>query len=177
MNDPMTPDAYGVLTEPATLEIQRVLPGPVERVLAYLTESDLRRQWLASGVMEMREGAPFELVWRNEELTDPPGTRPPGMSPEHRMQCRVIACEAPRRLVFAFGVSGEVSFTLEPRGERVLLTVVHRRIPDRDTLLKIGAGWHAHLDVLAARLTGRPPVAYWDEWERLRQEYDRRVPV
>ena len=41
------PDAYGVLTEPATLKIQRLLPGPIERVWAYLVESDLRRQWLA----------------------------------------------------------------------------------------------------------------------------------
>ena len=49
MNEPANPDAYGVLTEPATLKIQRLLPGPIERVWAYLTESDLRRQWLAAG--------------------------------------------------------------------------------------------------------------------------------
>ena len=45
------PDAYGVLTEPATLKIQRLLPGPIERVWAYLMESELRRQWLAAGAM------------------------------------------------------------------------------------------------------------------------------
>ena len=48
MNELATLDAYGVLTEPATLKIQRLLPGPVERVWAYLTESKLRRQWLAA---------------------------------------------------------------------------------------------------------------------------------
>src|ERR1700722_6436365 len=68
-----TLSAYGVLTEPATFTIQRLLPGPIERVWAYLTESDMRRQWLAAGAMEMKVGAPFELVWRNSELTDPPG--------------------------------------------------------------------------------------------------------
>src|SRR5262249_41272244 len=36
----MTPDAYGVLTEPATLKIQRLLPGPIERVWAYLTKGE-----------------------------------------------------------------------------------------------------------------------------------------
>ena len=53
-------------------KIQRILPGPIERVWAYLTDSDLRRRWLAAGPMEMKVGAPFELVWRNDELSDPP---------------------------------------------------------------------------------------------------------
>ena len=35
MTDITTVDAYGVLTEPATLTLQRVLPGPIERVWAY----------------------------------------------------------------------------------------------------------------------------------------------
>ena len=46
-------DPYGRLIEPATLKIERLLPGPIERVWAYLTESDLRRQWLASGEMPL----------------------------------------------------------------------------------------------------------------------------
>ena len=78
-----------MLSEPATLTIQRMLPGPIERVWAYLTESDLRRKWLASGDMEMKVGAPFELVWRNSELTDPPGKRPEGFGEEHRMESRI----------------------------------------------------------------------------------------
>jgi hypothetical protein len=71
-------NAYGALTEPTTLEIMRLLPGPIERVWAYLTESELRRKWLAAGEMEMKVGALFEFVWRNDELTNPPGQRPPG---------------------------------------------------------------------------------------------------
>jgi uncharacterized protein YndB with AHSA1/START domain len=82
MTKSATPDPYGALIEPATLKIQRLLPGPIERVWAYLTESDLRRQWLAAGEMEMKVGAPFEFVGRNDELTDPPGQRPPGFSEE-----------------------------------------------------------------------------------------------
>ena len=48
MNDHAKVDAYGALSEPATLTIQRMLPGPIERVWSYLTESDLRRKWLAA---------------------------------------------------------------------------------------------------------------------------------
>ena len=76
MNDLAKVDAYGALSEPSTLTIQRLLPGPIERVWAYLTDSDLRRTWLAAGEMDMKIGAPFELVWRNDELTNPPGQRP-----------------------------------------------------------------------------------------------------
>src|SRR5262252_1752492 len=109
----MTPDAYGVLTEPATLTLQRWLPGPIERVWAYLTESDLRQQWLASGAMEMKVGATFELTWRNDQLTDPPGRRPDGFAAEHSMQSRILALNPPRKLAFTFGTSGEVTFELE----------------------------------------------------------------
>jgi uncharacterized protein YndB with AHSA1/START domain len=170
-------NAYGALTEPTTLEIQRLLPGPIERVWAYLTESDLRRQWLAAGEMEMKVGAMFELVWRNDELTDPPGERPPGFGHEHRMQSRITELDPPRKLAIAWQGSGNVSFELESVGNKVLLTVVHRRVPDRSTLLKVAAGWHMHLDVLVARATGRKTEPFWDGWSRLQKDYDQRLPA
>jgi uncharacterized protein YndB with AHSA1/START domain len=168
--------AFGELTEPATLKIQRLLPGPIERAWAYLTESELRRKWLAAGEMELKVGAPFELVWRNDELTDPPGQRPPGFGEVHRMQSRITELDPPRRLVIAWGNSGDVSFELEPRGSQVLLTLIHRRLPDRGTMLMVGAGWHMHLDILVARASGQEPAPFWDGWSRLKQEYDRRLP-
>jgi len=168
--------AYGVLTEPATLKIERLLPGPIERVWAWLTDSDLRRQWLAAGEMELELGAPFELVWRNNELTDPPGARPDGFGEEHRMQSRITELDPPRRLSFAWKGTGDVTFALEPRGDEVLLTLIHRRLPDRSMMLMVGAGWHAHLDVLVARARNQTPAPFWDSWIRLKQDYDRRLP-
>ena len=177
MNELATLDAYGVLTEPATLKIQRLLPGPIERVWAYLTESELRRKWLAAGQMEMKVGAPVELVWRNDQLTNPPGQRPPGFSDEHRMQSRITELDPPRKLAITWGSTGGVSFELEPKGNEVLLTVIHRRLPDRATLVKVGAGWHMHLDILVARATGQEAEPFWDGWSRLRKEYDQRMPA
>jgi len=171
------PDAYGELIEPATLKIQRLLPGPIDRVWAYLTESDLRRKWLASGTMEMKVGAPFELVWRNHELTDPPGKRPEGFGEEHRMESEITELDAPRKLAFSWGSTGGVSFELEPDGDKVLLTVIHRRIPDRSMSLNISAGWHAHLDILAARIAGEEPEPFWDHWAALKSEYAERLPA
>lgn len=177
MTELATVDAYGVLTEPATLKIQRLLPGPVERVWAYLTDSDLRRQWLAAGKMDMKVGAPFEFVWRNDELTDPPGQRPAGFSDEQKMQSRITELDPPRKIAFAWEGSGDVSFELDPQGNEVLLTVIHRRLPDRTTMLMVGAGWHMHLDILAARAKGKKPEPFWDGWSRLKKEYDRRIPA
>jgi len=169
------PDAYGTLIEPATLKIERLLPGPIERVWAYLTDGELRRKWLAAGQMEMQVGAPFELVWRNNELTNPPGQRPPGFGDEHRMQSRITELDPPRKLAIAWHGSGDVSFELTPKGSKVLLTVIHRRLPDRATMLRVGPGWHMHLDVLVARATGEEPEPFWDGWSRLQKEYERRL--
>jgi uncharacterized protein YndB with AHSA1/START domain len=177
MTELATLDAYGALIEPATLKIQRLLPGPIERVWAYLTQSELRRQWLAAGPMEMKDGALFEFIWRNDELTDPPGQRPAGFGEEHRMQSRIVELDPPRKLAIAWSGSGEVSFELAPAGAEVLLTLIHRRLPERATMLMIGAGWHMHLDILVARATGKEPEPFWDGWSRLRKEYDQRIPA
>jgi uncharacterized protein YndB with AHSA1/START domain len=127
--------------------------------------------------MEMKVGAPVELVWRNDELTDPPGQRPPGFGEEHRMQSRITELDPPRKLAITWGSTGGVSFELEPQGNEVLLTVIHRRVADRATLLNVSAGWHMHLDILVARATGKEPAPFWEGWGRLKKEYDRRLPT
>jgi uncharacterized protein YndB with AHSA1/START domain len=177
MNDLAMSNLYGTITAPATLTVQRLLPGPIERVWSYLTESDLRRKWLASGDMELKVGATFELVWRNDELTDPPGKRPDGFGPEHRLQSRILEVDPPHVLAYTFGTAGEVKYTLERKGKDVLLTLVHKRVPDRSVLLSVSAGWHAHLDVLAAVLDGTEPKPFWDSITVLKREYEKRIPA
>jgi uncharacterized protein YndB with AHSA1/START domain len=176
MTDVAVQEDFGVLDDAATLTIKRLLPGPVERIWRYLTASDLRRQWLAAGEMDGRVGAPFELVWRNGELSETPGTRPEGFGDEHRLNSEITAFDPPRKLAFTWGNTGGVTFELEPRGSRVLLTVTHRRIEERGTQLNVSAGWHAHLDVLAAKLAGETPPPFWDHWTGLQADYDRRIP-
>lgn len=177
----MTPadtlDAYGKLTSPDTLQIERLLPGPLERVWSYLTESDLRRKWLAAGDMPLGQGAEFQLTWRNDDLTTPAGARPEGFGPEHAMTCRIVAAEPPRRLAFTWGSNGEVEITLVPKSDDVLLTLVHKRTTDRAMRIMVGAGWHAHLDILRARLDGSKPAPFWDCWKKLRSEYEARLPA
>lgn len=178
MTEVDTIDAYGVMSEPATMTIQRLLPGPVERVWTYLTDSDLRSKWLASGPMEQKADTAFELTWRNDELTDPPGTRPEGFGDEHRMTSRIVEIDPPRKLVFTWHESGEITFLLEPAGERVLLTLIHKGLGERPMRLMVGAGWHMHLDLLSGQLSGRKPEqTFWDGWLELRAAYDKRLPA
>ena len=50
--------SYVERTDTATVRLERLLPGPIERVWAFITESDLRRQWLAAGEFELTVGGP-----------------------------------------------------------------------------------------------------------------------
>jgi uncharacterized protein YndB with AHSA1/START domain len=168
---------FGVLTRPSTLTLERTLPGPIERVWSYLVDSELRKQWLAAGTLDPRPGASFELVWRNDELSASPSERPAGFPEESRATCRVTEATPPRRLAFHWPGVGDVSFDLEPAGEDVVLTVTHRQLPDREVTLLVGAGWHMHCDILAARMKGEQPGSFWSGWVRLRGEYERRVPA
>lgn len=177
MNDLATTGSYGVLSEPATLTIERVLPGPIERVWAYLTESDLRRKWLASGDMQMKVGSTVDFVWRNDELSDPPGKRPPNFPEDHRMQCQITELDPPHKLAITWGSTGGVTFKLKAQGKDVLLTLIHHRIPERSILLNVSAGWHMHLDILVARARGEEPQPFWDGWARLKKDYDKRLPA
>jgi uncharacterized protein YndB with AHSA1/START domain len=168
---------YGKIIAPRVLEIQRLFPGPVERVWDYLTKSDLRRQWLASGEMEMKAGSECELVWHHDKTTNPPGKRPEGVNEESHLQSRVTICEPPHKLGFIFWSDSEVIIELKPAGKRVLLTLTHRALPSRSMMVGVSAGWHAHLDVLAKRLAGEKAENFWDHHRVYKDAYEQRIPA
>ena len=176
MNHSPKPEDFGTLIEPTTLKIERMLPGPIERVWGYLTDNNLRSQWFASGDMKLEPDAPFEFVWRNDELSTKPGKRPEGIPEVRRMQARVITCDPPHKLAFTWGEKSDVSITLQNRGSRVLLTLIHNRVADRSMALGVSAGWHSHLDVLAHILNGTEQQPFWDNFTSLKREYDQRIP-
>ena len=165
---------FGVITEGSTLVIQRWLPGPVSRIWKYLTESELRQKWLAAGDMDLVPGASVELVWRNDRISHASDPRPAGFPEEQRMPTHVIAVDPMRLLTIAWG-KGDVTFELEDRGEKVLLTLTHRGLDDRGARTMIAAGWHMHLDILAAEAAGTEPSSFWSGWAKLRTAYEQRL--
>ena len=174
---------YGVVTEAGAVRFERLLPAPVERVWDYLTRSDLRRQWFAGGDMELRSGGPLKLVFHNSELAPADEEVPEKYRPYEGMESRgeVVRAEPPRLLVWSWfeenGPPTEVSWELEPRGEQTLLTLIHRRLPNRAMTVDVSGGWHLHLDVLEDVLARRPRRPFWAVNARYAEEYEARIPA
>lgn len=172
-----------MVTAPDTVRIERMLPGPVERVWSYLTESEKRGRWLASGEMDLSVGGRVEHIFRNSDLTendDPPPPKYAQYAGESRFHGTVTACDPPRLLAYTWGGDddeSEVSFELAPVGDRVRLVVTHRRLATRDDMIGVAGGWHAHLDILADRLEGRTPAGFWATHTRLEAEYEKLIPA
>jgi Activator of Hsp90 ATPase homolog 1-like protein len=125
----------------------------------------------------LRAGASCELVWHHDKITDPPGERPDTMSAESHLQSRVTVCEPPHKLGFMFFADSEVIFELKPAGAKVLLTLTHRGLPSRGMTVGVSTGWHAHLDVLAARLSSAKTENFWDHWHAYKDAYEKRIPA
>ena len=60
---------FGALVAPGSVRFERTLPGPIERVWAYLTEPDKRARWLAGGDMELEVGGRVELRFKHADLS------------------------------------------------------------------------------------------------------------
>lgn len=173
---------YGVVTEAGTVRFERLLPGPIERVWAYLTESDKRARWLAHGDMDLRPGGEMEYVWRNWELALPGETAPDGHGgdKEHRMKGHIVRVEPPHLLVHTWdeeSSDSEVSFELTEVGDKVRLVLTNRRLPDRKNLVGVSGGWHGHLDVLQEVLEGGERTPFWDNIARLDAHYEAKTPA
>jgi uncharacterized protein YndB with AHSA1/START domain len=169
---------YGVVTEPGTVRLERLLPGPIERVWAYLTESDKRAQWFAGGEIDLRPGGNGELVFKHSELSHEKIAPEPYRQYEGlKVEIQIIRCEPPRVLSYTGGQGkegSEVTFELTPRGDEVLLVITERRLPDRAAVVGNAAGWHAHADILADLLNGREPRGFWSNHARVSAEYEER---
>lgn len=177
-----TDGGYARIVAPDAARIERLLPGPIERIWAYLTEEDKRRRWMASGTIGTAAGAAVEHIFRHEELGTDCGQPPAkyaALAGESRIHGRIIACEPPHLLAYTWGegtpTPSQVRFDLEVRGAKVLLVVTHSRIATQEMMASVAAGWHTHLDILADAVSGRTSHGFWNKHTRLEQEYARQI--
>lgn len=177
-------DDHGLVQNPTTIRFERLLPADVDTVWAFLTESDKRGLWLASGDMELRVGGGVTLRFVHSTLSsvDEP-TPEPYRAYENGVttQGLITRCEPPRVLAYTWGGSpgepSEVQFELTPRGSSTLLTLTHRKLSSRDDMVDVAAGWHTHLGVLLARLENRAPGPFWSTHDVLTRAYQASVPA
>jgi uncharacterized protein YndB with AHSA1/START domain len=154
MTDLRTPpadDGFGTLLDAHTIRYERDLPGPIERVWAYLTESDLKATWIGPGETPSEVGGERTTTWEGEDGEHGGGLtfRTRVFDPPRVLEYDWIELGAPGGAIR----NSVVRFELEPDGERVRLTLTHRALPV-DSYPTIGAGWHAHLDTLVAVASG-----------------------
>lgn len=168
-------DKDGVLLDESTIRFERLLPGPIERIWAYLTESEKRKQWFAAGDYELKEGGKANLFFQHKNISKP-GTEPPEafrkMHEEgHEWHGKILAVDAPRMLRMTFGEHSEVTYELtEQSNGEVLLTLTHRKLTAND-LRNVSPGWHAHLAILGAILNGRQDIDFWALWQERHKHY------
>ena len=175
----MEQQKYGTVIAPNTIRFERLLPGPIERVWAYLTESEKRSKWLASGPMGLNTGGDVELFWLHSNMdTAKPDDPPEKYKNGHTMKAKITRCEPPHVLGFTWGARAdalsEVVFELSVKGKDVLLVLTHYRLPNQNDLLGVSGGWHAHLDTLVEHLHGRTASAFWSRHAILDAEYRQR---
>jgi uncharacterized protein YndB with AHSA1/START domain len=174
---------YGEVVGPRALRFERLLPGPIERVWAYLTESDKRAQWLAGGEMTPTIGVVMTWRFKHADLSPHVIATPAkyaGMQDGHDIHPRLTRFEPPRLLGFIWDEArdpSEVVFELTPAGDKVRLVLTQDRLADRATMVSVASGWHAHLAVLNERLNDRVPPPFWTLHGDLEVAYEKRLPV
>ena len=143
----------------STLRFERRLAHAPVLVWAALTEPDRLAEWLAAAVVEPGAGGSIELDFGE-------GGKERG---------RITVWDPPRALAYEWAFTGEVPshvswrLTAVDEGRATVLTLEHTRLA-REVAPDYGAGWHAHLDQLAAHLDGG--TADWSSrFEELRPAY------
>ncbi len=171
----------GTIVADATVRIERLLPGPAERIWDYLTESEKRRKWLAAGSMEPKPGGAVEHLFRHAELSDEATPEPyKAFETSPALPGEVTQWDPLRLLAYTWpgdrGAS-EVTFELFPEGRDVLMVVTHRRLADSETMVSVASGWDAHLGILTDVLNGDRPRGFWSTHARMETIYRERFVI
>jgi uncharacterized protein YndB with AHSA1/START domain len=175
-------DPHATVVGSGAVRFDRLLPGPVERVWAYLTESDKRARWLAAGTIEPRVGTSFEFRFDHAGLSPEIVPTPErfrrydgGLVTRHE----VTRFEPPHVLGLTWGGGSEgpseVVIELSQEGDRVRLVLIHRRLGGPGAMANVAGGWHTHLAILADRLEGRTPPSFWRLFEGVEETYAQRL--
>lgn len=175
-------DKFGKRLDVHTVRFERLLPGPVDKIWAYLTDGEKRGEWFAAGALPAKVGETFQLRFKHSDLSPNKAPAPEGFKEIDEKGLvtteQLLALEPMHRLVHTFGYeqppASAVEFTLKPEGEKVRLTLTHSKIPDRAYAVNISGGWHSHLSILQYKAEGKVPPAFWDVWRQTEHSYEQK---
>jgi uncharacterized protein YndB with AHSA1/START domain len=165
----------GSLLDLHTVEFKRLLPGPIELAWDYLTKPELVKTWFADVTLEPRVGGSVRIKF-GKDACGTGGIK--GTIREYRRP-HVIAFTWNQLRPQADGSvkssdEGEVRFELQEKGEKVLLTLLHSRLPTSE-LSPHSAGWHAYLDNLDSVISGRGSIDFMRVFQELHPQYQEQV--
>ncbi|MEX0662649.1 MAG: SRPBCC family protein [Balneolaceae bacterium] len=173
---------HGIFPEPETIQFERLLPGPAERIWDYLTKSEFKAKWLSAGDVEPRVGGKVEFRFQHKNLSetdDPIPDKYKHMVDGTYFEGKVTEWNPYKKLSYTWGEEtgeeSEVTYELIPKkDEKVLLRLTHRRLgDDPDTLISVSSGWHTHLEILSDKLEGKKPKGFWKVHNRMEKEYEQ----
>jgi len=143
----------------AAVRFERWYAASARELLSALTDPLRMRRWLGAEVsVEGRVGGVVRLRWDSGDEID-----------------GVITVFEPEQVLeytwreAALGVDSLVRFELLAERSGILLILQHTGVPG-DRVAGFGAGWHGHLDALAAALVGLE-VDPQERYRELRPEY------
>jgi uncharacterized protein YndB with AHSA1/START domain len=138
----------GEIIAESAVRFVRVLPGPMDKVWAFLTETARLAEWYGEGRIEPREGGAVTLM--GGHVRGVVTAWQPGVLLGYTWNVL-----APGETVSRFPVS-YLEFALAADALAVRLTLTHRPIPEA-MQNQTAMGWHTMLDLLEAGLNGEFP--------------------
>jgi uncharacterized protein YndB with AHSA1/START domain len=147
------------------MRFERRLRHPLRRVWAALTEPRHIVEWLAAAELDLAPGGRIRLEWLNAE---------PG---EFVATGTITRLDPPRLIEYDTDHHGRLTWALQPEGDGCVLSLTCTIPTDAAEATRQLAGWHVHLDLLAAALDGTPrDWSRWtdDEWKIVHARYQER---
>ncbi|MBT8107793.1 MAG: SRPBCC family protein [Gammaproteobacteria bacterium] len=175
---------YGILLDDRTVRFERLLPGPIERVWRYLTESDMRAQWLCGGDVETSVDGHVDMRFHNVSLSSEDDVPRPGkyreMPEKMSFTGKVTRCEPPHLLEHTWEFDDEdsvVRYELSEQDDKVILVLTHRRLETPQIVLDVSGGWHTHLNILEDVLEQRRLRPFYRMQQQYEAEYRARLKL
>jgi len=166
-------DDLGKVINSHTVRLERVLPGPIERVFEYLSNAERLAKWLMPAMVEERVGGRIQL--KSEPIPEHIAARPEHNPGECLIRGIIKHYDPPRLISYSwnetnYAVSTEVKFELEERGDEVFLILTHSRLP-ASFMAAVAAGWHTHLETVLALLKGETPSEFFSRFNPRLEQY------
>ena len=170
-------EKYGKLIDDHTLQFERLLPGPIEKVWEHITDGDKRSKWFCGGTSGEKAGDKIKFVFNNSQLGSSPEPTPKKYKEfGDGYESHALVIEAVKPKLFVIEWDGIVRFELTKEGENVRLVLTHEKLPDsKETKVGAMAGWHTHLDILVDQMNETDSPGFWGVHMGLEEEYYNRI--